>query len=236
MLVVRTTPELVHCLSVSEGEQDTGLCYLRDGARMGAPPIEPTQERYRSCGLPGTERKCGISFARAPPGTWKPPHGWWPAIRRSCWAHYEYPHAVIFAVRENQMAVAGFLLDRGANPFYNGEDLIEMARIRRLPDMEALIDSRRARASHRSAGRAKNALADGARRRGRPRATGHRASAPGARRRPECSGGRQRAARPRALCRGLQQTRSTSPGFSSNTGRIRIRKLRALSTLRASRS
>ena len=41
------------------------------------------------------------------------------------------------------MAVATFLLDRGANPFYNGEDLIEMARIRRLADMEALIESHR---------------------------------------------------------------------------------------------
>ena len=50
-----------------------------------------------------------------------------------------------FAVRENQMAVARFLLDRGANPFYNGEDLVEMSRIRRLPDMEALIESHRSK-------------------------------------------------------------------------------------------
>jgi ankyrin repeat protein len=62
-------------------------------------------------------------------------------------AHYEYRTPLYFAVRENQMAVARFLLDRGANPFYNGEDLIEMARIRRLPDMEALIDSHRRKSS-----------------------------------------------------------------------------------------
>ena len=58
-------------------------------------------------------------------------------------AHYEYRTPLYFAVRENRMAVARFLLDRGANPFYNGEDLIEMARIRRLADMEALIEGHR---------------------------------------------------------------------------------------------
>jgi len=62
-------------------------------------------------------------------------------------AHYEYRTPLYFAVRENQMAVARFLLDRGANPFYNGEDLIEMSRLRRLPDMEALIESHRSKSS-----------------------------------------------------------------------------------------
>jgi ankyrin repeat protein len=55
-------------------------------------------------------------------------------------AHYEYRTPLYFAVRENRMAVATLLLDRGANPFYNGEDLIEMARLRGLADMEALIE------------------------------------------------------------------------------------------------
>ena len=62
-------------------------------------------------------------------------------------AHYEYRTPLYFAVRENQMAVARFLLDRGANPFYNGEDLIEMSRLRRLPEMEALIESHRSKSS-----------------------------------------------------------------------------------------
>jgi ankyrin repeat protein len=62
-------------------------------------------------------------------------------------AHYEYRTPLYFAVRENQMAVARFLLDRGANPFYNGEDLIEMARIRRLADMDALIEGHRRKSS-----------------------------------------------------------------------------------------
>ena len=62
-------------------------------------------------------------------------------------AHYEYRTPLYFAVRENRMAVARLLLDRGANPFYNGEDLIEMARIRRLADMEALIESHRRKSS-----------------------------------------------------------------------------------------
>ena len=58
-------------------------------------------------------------------------------------AHYEYRTPLYFAVRENRMAVARLLLDRGANPFYNGEDLIEMARLRRLADMETLIEGHR---------------------------------------------------------------------------------------------
>jgi ankyrin repeat protein len=62
-------------------------------------------------------------------------------------AHYEYRTPLYFAVRENQLAVARLLLDRGANPFYNGEDLIEMARVRRLAEMEALIASCRRRSS-----------------------------------------------------------------------------------------
>ena len=62
-------------------------------------------------------------------------------------AHYEYRTPLYFAVRENHMIVARFLLEHGANPFYNGEDLIEMARIRRLADMEALIESHRRKSS-----------------------------------------------------------------------------------------
>ncbi len=58
-------------------------------------------------------------------------------------AHYDYRTPLYFAVRENRMAVARFLLDRGANPFYNGNDLVEMARIRGLVEMEALIESKR---------------------------------------------------------------------------------------------
>ena len=38
-------------------------------------------------------------------------------------AHHEYRTPLYFAVRENQMAVAKLLLDRGANPFYNGDDV-----------------------------------------------------------------------------------------------------------------
>ena len=58
-------------------------------------------------------------------------------------AHYEYRTPLYFAVRENRIEVATFLLERGAEPFWNGEDLVEMARIRRLPDMEALIERQR---------------------------------------------------------------------------------------------
>jgi ankyrin repeat protein len=64
-----------------------------------------------------------------------------PSLVRS---HHEYRTPLYFAVRENQMAVVTYLLKQGANPFYNGEDLIDMARIRRLPEIEALLESKRA--------------------------------------------------------------------------------------------
>jgi ankyrin repeat protein len=59
------------------------------------------------------------------------------------WAHYEYRTALYFAVRENQMAVVTLLLDRGAEPFWNGDDLVDMARLRGHRELEALIESRR---------------------------------------------------------------------------------------------
>jgi uncharacterized protein len=58
-------------------------------------------------------------------------------------AHYEYRTPLYFAVRENQMAVATFLLERGAEPFWNGDDLVDMARLRGHREMEVLIESRR---------------------------------------------------------------------------------------------
>ena len=60
-------------------------------------------------------------------------------------AHYEYRTPLYFAVRENQMAVVQFLLDRGAEAFWNGDDLVDMARIRGYREMEALIESKRPR-------------------------------------------------------------------------------------------
>jgi ankyrin repeat protein len=63
-----------------------------------------------------------------------------PSLVRS---HYEYRTPLYFAVRENRMDVATFLLDRGANLFFNGDDLIDMARVRGLSDMQALLESKR---------------------------------------------------------------------------------------------
>jgi ankyrin repeat protein len=63
-----------------------------------------------------------------------------PALVR---AHHEYRTPLYFAVRENQLAVARLLIDRDADPFYNGEDLIEMARIRHHAEMETLIENKR---------------------------------------------------------------------------------------------
>jgi ankyrin repeat protein len=59
-------------------------------------------------------------------------------------AHHEYRTPLYFAVRENQMTIVTYLLDQGANPFYNGEDLVDMARIRRLTEVELLLEGKRA--------------------------------------------------------------------------------------------
>ena len=58
-------------------------------------------------------------------------------------AHYEYRTPLYFAVRENQIAVVTVLLERGAEPFWNGDDLVEMASIRGHHDIKALIESKR---------------------------------------------------------------------------------------------
>ena len=149
-------------------------------------------------------------------------------------AHYEYRTPLYFAVREDRMAVAKFLLDRGANPFYNGEDLIEMARIRRLPDMEALIESHRGKSSQ-VIGRAminwvRRSLTQPAAGNWRPCDRSWSAA--------PIRMFRKRATRrtaARSMPRSTTNT-STSPGCSSNTGRTRIRKSRARPTRPASRS
>ena len=59
-----------------------------------------------------------------------------PSLLRS---HYEYRTPLSFAVRENQIAVAELLLDRGAASVGLG-DLLEMARDREYVDMVALLE------------------------------------------------------------------------------------------------
>ncbi|HKE85312.1 MAG TPA: ankyrin repeat domain-containing protein [Vicinamibacterales bacterium] len=65
-------------------------------------------------------------------------------------AHYEYRTPLYFAVRDNRMAVATLLIERGAEPFWNGDDLVEIARIRGHREMEALIEGQRARFPRRN--------------------------------------------------------------------------------------
>lgn len=57
-------------------------------------------------------------------------------------AHYEYRTALSFAVRENRLDVAAFLLDHGADPLGVGGDLVEAARDRGYREMEELLASR----------------------------------------------------------------------------------------------
>ena len=54
-------------------------------------------------------------------------------------AHYEYRTPLSFAVRENQVAVADFLLDHGAEPLALG-DVLEMARDRGYAEMTQLLE------------------------------------------------------------------------------------------------
>jgi len=54
-------------------------------------------------------------------------------------AHYEYRTPLSFAVRENQVAIADFLLDHGAEPLALG-DVMEMARDRGYLEMTQLLE------------------------------------------------------------------------------------------------
>ena len=54
-------------------------------------------------------------------------------------AHYEYRTPLSFAVRENQLAVADFLLEHGAEPLALG-DVMEMARDRGYAEMTQLLE------------------------------------------------------------------------------------------------
>jgi len=56
--------------------------------------------------------------------------------------HYEYRTPLSFAVRENQVEVAAFLLDRGADPFGVGGDLLGIARDRGYVEMEKLLEGK----------------------------------------------------------------------------------------------
>ncbi len=55
--------------------------------------------------------------------------------------HYEYRTPLSFAARENQVEIAAFLLDHGAEPFGVG-DLIQVAQERGYVEMEQLLTSR----------------------------------------------------------------------------------------------
>jgi RNA polymerase sigma factor (sigma-70 family) len=54
-------------------------------------------------------------------------------------AHYEYRTPLSFAVRENQVAIADFLLEHGAEPLALG-DILEMARDRGYAEMTQLLE------------------------------------------------------------------------------------------------
>jgi ankyrin repeat protein len=56
-------------------------------------------------------------------------------------AHYEYRTPLGFAVRENQLAIADFLLEHGAEPLGLG-DIIEMARDRGYVEMSQLLEQK----------------------------------------------------------------------------------------------
>ena len=63
-----------------------------------------------------------------------------PALARS---HYEYRTPLYFAVRENQLEVAAFLLEHGADPInsVDADNLLEIARDRGYAEMEKLLEA-----------------------------------------------------------------------------------------------
>lgn len=67
-----------------------------------------------------------------------------PAIVRS---HYAYRTPIYFAVRENQVAVAAHLLERGADPLGQAvnDTLLDICRDRGYAEMEKLLETRLAR-------------------------------------------------------------------------------------------
>jgi len=73
-----------------------------------------------------------------------------PAIVRS---HHAYRRPLYFAVRENQLEVATFLLDRGADPlrFAVNDSLLDICRDRGYVEMEKLLETRLASARGASA-------------------------------------------------------------------------------------
>ena len=62
-----------------------------------------------------------------------------PSLVRS---HYEYRTPLLLAVRENQLNVAAFLLDRRATPFGVGDALLQVARDRGYAEMEKLLEGK----------------------------------------------------------------------------------------------
>ena len=62
-----------------------------------------------------------------------------PSLARS---HYEYRTPLSFAVRENHVEVAAYLLDHGAEPFGVGGDLLKVARDRGYAEMERMLASK----------------------------------------------------------------------------------------------
>jgi ankyrin repeat protein len=62
-----------------------------------------------------------------------------PALAR---CNHAYRTPIYFAVRENQIEVAVFLLEHGADPLSLGSDLLDMARDRGYVDLEKLLEAK----------------------------------------------------------------------------------------------
>ena len=79
--------------------------------------------------------------------------------------HYSYRTPLYFAVRENQLEVAAFLLEHGADPI--DQDLLTITRDRGYPQMEKLLEKHSA--SFRGASPKGEAVAEAIRQRDLPK-------------------------------------------------------------------
>ena len=107
-----------------------------------------SSRRTNACsGPPAPVWMCGRCSARQWPATCRRSRPCYSAIPRSCACQYAYRTPLYFAVRENGLDAASFLLDRGTDPIGLpiNDRLVDIARDRGFAEMQKLLESKLAR-------------------------------------------------------------------------------------------